>query len=85
MPLRAALRRALALLVRAGGVPAHLAFIMDGNRRFADRAGLQRLEGHNVGYRKARRRARAGGGRGGGDNSTRRTSCRTPSPGGRQR
>jgi len=33
-------------------VPACLAFIMDGNRRWAEAQGLSRLEGHSAGYQK---------------------------------
>jgi len=30
-------------------IPTHLAFVMDGNRRFATAAGLQQVEGHKAG------------------------------------
>jgi len=47
---------ALACLLarRSGAVPAHVAFIMDGNRRFAGQRGLQQAAGHRRGYSKAR-------------------------------
>jgi len=31
-------------------VPRHIAFVMDGNRRYADREGSQTIEGHVTGY-----------------------------------
>ena len=33
-------------------VPQHVAFIMDGNRRYADRQHLRKVEGHVFGYQK---------------------------------
>jgi undecaprenyl pyrophosphate synthase len=49
-----ALRRAACAALRAGPVPAHVAFIMDGNRRFADARGWDRAQGHAHGFDKAR-------------------------------
>lgn len=46
------LRRVLAWLVRLGGSPSHVAFIMDGNRRFADKEEIDEIGGHTEGYRK---------------------------------
>jgi ditrans,polycis-polyprenyl diphosphate synthase len=34
-------------------LPQHVAFIMDGNRRFADRLGLKKIQGHMLGYKQA--------------------------------
>jgi hypothetical protein len=39
-------------VVRSGGVPQHIAIIMDGNRRFAKQMQLQRIEGHVRGFDK---------------------------------
>ena len=39
-------------LLRAGPVPRHVAFIMDGNRRFASSRQLSRAQGHAFGYEK---------------------------------
>lgn len=47
--LRDATERRLAELVRAEPVPKHLAIIMDGNRRFAAREGLDVKDGHSRG------------------------------------
>ncbi len=46
------LRRGAAALLQSGPVPRHVAFIMDGNRRFADRLQLDRYGGHSRGYDK---------------------------------
>lgn len=37
-------------VVSAGPIPSHIAFIMDGNRRFADRLHVDRHIGHSHGY-----------------------------------
>lgn len=42
-------RRAISL-VKLGGAPKHVAFIMDGNRRYARMRALPVEEGHAVGF-----------------------------------
>ncbi|KAK9815737.1 hypothetical protein WJX72_008740 [[Myrmecia] bisecta] len=42
----------LGAVLRAGPIPQHVAFIMDGNRRFAERLHLERFSGHQMGYQK---------------------------------
>jgi undecaprenyl diphosphate synthase len=44
-----------------GGVPAHVAIIMDGNGRWAAQRGLPRFEGHRRGVEAIRRTVRAAG------------------------
>ena len=39
-------------ILRCGDVPQHVAFIMDGNRRFAREKNLQKIEGHIQGFEK---------------------------------
>ncbi|XP_014677911.1 PREDICTED: probable serine/threonine-protein kinase DDB_G0280111 [Priapulus caudatus] len=46
------LQRLCARVLRAGPIPRHIAFIMDGNRRFAVRNKMERLEGHVSGFEK---------------------------------
>lgn len=48
-----------ALQAKVGGVPAHVAFIPDGNGRWAERRGLPRSAGHTAGADTAVRMARA--------------------------
>lgn len=45
-------RSVLTSVLRYGPVPEHIAFIMDGNRRFATKQGLKRIQGHEQGYLK---------------------------------
>ncbi|KAL4742569.1 putative undecaprenyl diphosphate synthase-domain-containing protein [Aspergillus similis] len=44
------LRDLLVGAIRQGPVPQHIAFIMDGNRRFARSHGIETVEGHNLGF-----------------------------------
>lgn len=37
-------------VIKCGRIPKHVAFIMDGNRRYADKAMLRRLDGHKKGF-----------------------------------
>lgn len=53
-----------ALASGAGAVPAHVAFIMDGNGRWASSRGLARTEGHRQGLETLRRIVRHAGTRG---------------------
>jgi len=39
-------------IIRCGELPKHVAFIMDGNRRFAREKNLQKIEGHIHGFEK---------------------------------
>lgn len=39
-----------AVVLRAGPIPRHVAFIMDGNRRWAKQLGVKTLKGHTAGY-----------------------------------
>ena len=44
------LRELLIGALRQGPVPRHVAFVMDGNRRFARNHGIETIEGHNFGF-----------------------------------
>jgi hypothetical protein len=50
--LRGWFRCCMQRVVQAGPVPKHAAFIMDGNRRFADKRHISRGSGHTAGYKK---------------------------------
>ena len=52
-PIELAITKVKELLLgalRQGPIPEHIAFIMDGNRRFARSHGIETLEGHNLGF-----------------------------------
>ncbi|KAH0537248.1 hypothetical protein FGG08_005950 [Glutinoglossum americanum] len=52
-PIEWAVHRLRELLIgalRQGPIPQHVAFIMDGNRRFARRSQIETVEGHNLGF-----------------------------------
>ncbi|KAE8355829.1 putative undecaprenyl diphosphate synthase-domain-containing protein [Aspergillus coremiiformis] len=44
------LRELLVGAIKQGPVPQHIAFVMDGNRRFARTHGIETVEGHNLGF-----------------------------------
>ena len=44
------LRELLIGALRQGPVPQHVAFVMDGNRRFARNNRMETVEGHNLGF-----------------------------------
>ena len=45
-------QRLLISVLKGGPVPRHIAFIMDGNRRYARERGMEVAEGHRMGYSK---------------------------------
>jgi undecaprenyl diphosphate synthase len=47
---RRAFRFGISRALRCGPIPDHVAFIMDGNRRWAERRNLQRHAGHEFGF-----------------------------------
>jgi len=44
------IRELLVGALKKGPVPQHVAFVMDGNRRFARSHGIETIEGHNLGF-----------------------------------
>ncbi|XP_030605875.1 dehydrodolichyl diphosphate synthase complex subunit DHDDS [Archocentrus centrarchus] len=46
------LEKISANILKAGPIPKHVAFIMDGNRRFARKKNMERQEGHMQGFNK---------------------------------
>jgi len=44
------LRELLIGALRQGPIPQHVAFVMDGNRRFARNHQIETVEGHNLGF-----------------------------------
>ncbi|XP_074074117.1 dehydrodolichyl diphosphate synthase complex subunit DHDDS isoform X2 [Macrotis lagotis] len=46
------LERFCANIIKAGPMPKHIAFIMDGNRRYAQKCQVERQEGHTQGFNK---------------------------------
>lgn len=44
------LRETLIGALKYGPIPQHIAFVMDGNRRFARSHGIETIEGHNLGF-----------------------------------
>ena len=43
-------RELLISAIQQGAVPEHVAFVMDGNRRFAKSHRIETVEGHNLGF-----------------------------------
>lgn len=39
-------------IIKQGPIPNHVAFIMDGNRRWATRSNLNKCDGHKIGFDK---------------------------------
>ncbi|KAE8623885.1 hypothetical protein XENTR_v10005767 [Xenopus tropicalis] len=46
------IERLCANVLKAGPIPKHVAFIMDGNRRYAKKCHVERQEGHSQGFEK---------------------------------
>jgi hypothetical protein len=44
------IRELLIGALKQGPIPQHVAFVMDGNRRFARSHGIETVEGHNLGF-----------------------------------
>ena len=49
------IRHVLLGILKAGPIPHHVAFIMDGNRRYARERGVKVIEGHTDGFVALRR------------------------------
>jgi undecaprenyl diphosphate synthase len=49
-----------AMILKSGEIPQHIAFIMDGNGRWARRRGLPRIAGHRQGVKTVRRMVEVG-------------------------
>jgi ditrans,polycis-polyprenyl diphosphate synthase len=49
------LQRMLLAVLASGPIPNHVAFVMDGNRRYAGRQGKPVYEGHYAGFSALRR------------------------------
>ena len=43
-------RELLIGVLSQGPIPKHVAFVMDGNRRFARHHGIETIEGHSIGF-----------------------------------
>ena len=39
-------------ILKCGAIPRHVAFIMDGNRRYAKIRGIEKIQGHSEGFEK---------------------------------
>lgn len=39
-------------VLKCGPIPYHVAFIMDGNRRYAVKKGIEKIQGHAFGFEK---------------------------------
>ena len=48
----ASVRKAIGAVVASGPIPQHVAFVLDGNRRYADLRRLDWAKGHHHGYSK---------------------------------
>ena len=44
------IQRLVVRVVKTGKIPKHVAFIMDGNRRYANKNNVEKIEGHAKGY-----------------------------------
>ena len=44
------IRHLLVGALSQGPIPQHVAFVMDGNRRYARMHGIEAIEGHNLGF-----------------------------------
>ena len=51
--------RVITTILKAGPIPQHVAFIMDGNRRYARSRGIPLVQGHKAGFSAQRRVCRS--------------------------